>query len=250
MSAIRYAAAALDLLSDQRILYDGDSIRALFDEMAVTYGVVNLLTSFGFSFFWRRWATRRLIIQSGDSIADLMCGQGELWSMVADRIGPNGSICGVDLSPGMVARSRQPACRLDLHTGDVLEWTPPENSYDAVASSFGLKTFSRDQLRHLAQLVARVLKPGGSFAFVEISVPDSGLIKAPYLFYLKRAIPVFGGLFLGNPDNYRMLGTYTEAFRDCGIFASALREADLVVNESSLFFGCATGVWGRKSAAA
>jgi demethylmenaquinone methyltransferase/2-methoxy-6-polyprenyl-1,4-benzoquinol methylase len=36
------------------------------------------------------------------------------------------------------------------------------------------------------------------------------------MFYLKHIIPGIGRLLLGNPENYRMLGVYTEKFGNCG----------------------------------
>jgi ubiquinone/menaquinone biosynthesis C-methylase UbiE len=94
--------------------------------------------------------------------------------------------------------------------------------------------------------VAQVLRPGGCFSFVEISVPSSRWLRWPYLFYINRVIPLIGRAFLGNPDNYRMLGTYTVAFRDCRRALAAFAGAGLVVQPASYFFGCATGVYGHK----
>jgi ubiquinone/menaquinone biosynthesis C-methylase UbiE len=66
------------------------------------------------------------------------------------------------------------------------------------------------------------------------------------MFYLKRIVPLLGRLLLGDPACYRMLGIYTEAFGDCRRFAEALESAGLQVEQSRLFFGCATAVRGRK----
>ena len=110
---------------------------------------------------------------------------------------------------------------------DVLTWNPPPAFADAVVSSFGLKTFDREQQRRLAHTVARLLKPGGTYSFVEISVPPFLPLRAAYMFYLKWLIPLIGRLLLGNPDSYRMLGAYTQAFDNATHFAGCLREAGL-----------------------
>jgi demethylmenaquinone methyltransferase/2-methoxy-6-polyprenyl-1,4-benzoquinol methylase len=81
---------------------------------------------------------------------------------------------------------------------------------------------------------------------VEISLPPARLLRGAYLLYLQRVIPLVGRLFLGNPDNYRMLGHYTRGFGDCAEFARMLGEAGLEVRHHAYFFGCATGVSGRK----
>jgi demethylmenaquinone methyltransferase/2-methoxy-6-polyprenyl-1,4-benzoquinol methylase len=109
-----------------------------------------------------------------------------------------------------------------------------------------LKTFNRDQQSLLATRVADILRPGGAFSFIEISVPRSALLRAVYMAYLKRVIPLVGRVLLGNPECYRMLGIYTEAFGDATHFAECLRRAGLRATYTSYFFGCATGVKGIK----
>jgi len=94
------------------------------------------------------------------------------------------------------------------------------------------------------------LKPGGTYSFVEISVPPFLPLRGAYMFYLKWLIPLAGRLLLGNPDTYRMLGAYTQAFDNSTHFADCLRLAGLTVVPVSYFFGCATGVRGLKPPAA
>ncbi|HYH68646.1 MAG TPA: class I SAM-dependent methyltransferase [Urbifossiella sp.] len=233
-------------------LYEPRFVRALFDEMAETYGVINLVSSFGFAARWRKQCVRALGAQPGWSVLDLMTGMGELCPDLARAVGPAGSIRAVDLSPEMCRRAARTAarcaCRTEVLEADALLNDIPPASADAVVSSFGLKTFSADQTRRLAGQVAVYLKPGGRFAFVEISVPPGRWLRRPYLFYLNRVIPLVGRVLLGNPDNYRMLGVYTERFGDCGAARREFELAGLVTEERSYFFGCATGLCGYKPA--
>ena len=123
----------------------------------------------------------------------------------------------------------------------------PPGSADVVLSSFGLKTLSADQLRVLARQVHEVLVPGGRLSAVEISVPPSRWLRPVYMFYLRRVIPMIGTMLLGNPDNYRWLGVYTDAFGDCSDACVAFSESGLEVEMVSFFFGCATGIVGREA---
>ena len=59
-------------------LYDPTFVTSLFDEMARTYGVVNLVSSFGFTLLWRRQCLRSIRIDPSDEVLDLMTGMGEL----------------------------------------------------------------------------------------------------------------------------------------------------------------------------
>jgi hypothetical protein len=77
---------------------------------------------------------------------------------------------------------------------------------DIVVSSFGLRTFNCEQQQQLARVVAKLLRPGGVYSFIEISVSSFLPLHAAYLFYLKRVIPVIGWLRLGISDCYCSLG--------------------------------------------
>ncbi len=231
---------------DQR-RYDSESIRTLFDEMASTYGYVNLVSSFGFTARWRHQAVDGLPLKMAECVVDLMSGMGELWRSLSKALPASARVVGVDLSPEMARRTRREwhfPC--EVCVADVLTWKAPLEFADLVVSSFGLKTFDREQQRLLAHKVARLLKAGGSFSFVEISAPPFFPLRFVYMFYLKRLIPLIGRMLLGNPDCYRMLGVYTEAFENTSHFASCLREAGLEAVLVSHFFGCATGVRGFK----
>jgi demethylmenaquinone methyltransferase/2-methoxy-6-polyprenyl-1,4-benzoquinol methylase len=231
--------------------YDPSFVARLFDEMSGTYGLVNVLSSFGFCVLWRRQCLDRVAFRPGMVVYDLMSGMGELWPGVFRRMSGPGTVRAVDISEQMCRRaaankhygrgSAVEICRADVLASDL-----PAGSADAVVSSFGLKTFSPPQQRQLAATVARLLRPGGAFSFIEISVPPARWLRALYLFYLDRLIPPIGRALLGNPDNYRLLGVYTRAYGNSSTFAAALRDDGLEVDERPHFFGCATGVSGRR----
>lgn len=227
--------------------YDSESIRTLFDDMASTYGYVNLIASFGFSARWRHQVVDGLPLASADCVVDLMSGMGELWRSLAAELPASARVVGVDFSSEMVRRARREwPFAVEIAVADALAWNTESVRADIVVSSFGLKTFDRDQQRRLARTVAQLLRPGGAYSFVEISVPSFGPLRAVYMFYLKWAIPLIGRVLLGDPECYRMLGVYTQAFENTTHFASCLREAGLEVMPVSYFFGCATGVRGMK----
>ena len=239
-------------MDDERI-YETSFIQGLFDEMAGTYGFVNLVASFGFAARWRKQCLRQVALEPGMVVLDLMTGMGELLPDVVRRIGSQGRVTGVDISRVMCERARGCARRwpqtVEIVEGDALANDLPDGCADVVVSSFGLKTLSPRQWAGLAAEVARLLRPGGTFSLVEISVPQAGWLRGLYLFYLKRLIPTVGRVCLGNPENYRMLGVYTERFGGCSVVQPAFEGAGLNVREVSYFYGCATGLVGTKRAA-
>lgn len=51
---------------------------------------------------------------------------------------------------------------------------------------------------------------------------------------------------MGDSNDYKMLGIYCDNFGDCTKFVTYLKDEGLEVNMKKYFFGCATGVVGKK----
>jgi len=231
-------------------LYDPQFVAGLFDEMAETYGLVNYISSFGFCKRWRERCVAMADIAPGMTVYDLMTGMGECWPSIDAALEGAGRVVALDISSTMCRRAHthipQMEVPVQLLQQNMLQNTLLSGQADRVVSCFGLKTFSSEQRATLADEIARLLVPGGRFSLLEISVPPAPVLQAPYMFYLKHVIPQIGQLFLGNPDNYRLLGVYTERFGQIDPFVQKLRNAGLVPMRHRLFFGCATAVTGYK----
>lgn len=235
-------------------IYNPDFVRELFDSMSKSYERMNYITSFGFSERWRRACIRGADLKPGDSVADLMTGMGECWSTIFSRIGNTGQITALDFSKEMLERAHKrkqkyTSYKIEILFQDVFNNTIPDNSIDCVVSGFGIKTFSQEQLIDLANEILRVLKPGGRFSFIDVSVPKNFVLRSLYMFYLKTVIPVLGKLLLGNPENYKMLGVYTENFQNAEACALTFRKQGLNTTYRTHFFGCASGITGNKPGA-
>ena len=231
-------------------IYESGFVATLFDRMASTYDLVNFLTSFGFSERWRSQFVARAAIRPGTAVYDLMCGQGECWGSTARQAGQTRLIA-LDISQEMLrgaARrtSRHPQLRVGLSRQNALRTGFPDGCADSVICAFGVKTLSADQQDQFAGEIARLLKPGGTFSIIEVSVPRGWMFERPYMFYLKKVIPLLGSVLLGDPQDYRMLGVYTERFADCQGISEALSRRGLDVTYHAYFFGCASGVSGTK----
>jgi len=68
-----------------------------------------------------------------------------------------------------------------------------------------------------------------------------------YRFYLQRVIPILGKLFLGSPDEYKMLWRYTEKFENAKNAMAIFANAGLETKFNTYFYGCATGFYGQKT---
>lgn len=232
-------------------IYSFEYLRALFDDMAGSYDRVNYLTSFGFSVRFRRQFIERAGVREGDAVCDLMCGGGECWPLILDRIGRRGRLVAIDLSPGMLALARErlprhPGHGVAVMEGNALDTGLPDGSMDRVLVGFGLKTLAPELAGALAAEVRRILRPGGVASLVEMTDPREWALRPLFMAYLKRVVPVLGRILLGNPESYRMLGVYTERFAGCEPVADAFRAAGLQTELVRYFHGCATGIVARK----
>jgi len=118
-------------------------------------------------------------LRPGETVLDLGSGAGFDAFLAADRVGPEGKVIGVDMTPEMVERARANARRGDYHNvefrlGEV-ESLPLENaSVDVVISNCVLNLVP-DKPQAFRE-IARVLRPGGRFAVADI-VLDGPLPK-------------------------------------------------------------------------
>ena len=101
----------------------------------------------------------------GERVVDIACGTGIVTRLAAERVGPKGSLAGVDINPAMLAVARS------LRSSDVaIEWHEASaeslplaaGSFDVVVSSLGLQ-FVEDKPAALSEM-RRVLAPDGRLA--------------------------------------------------------------------------------------
>jgi len=234
-------------------IYDPGFVRDVFDRCSASYRYWSQIASFGFVFLWRRQCVDRLPgpLPDGAIGMDLMAGTGEAWPYLLRRRTGIASITAVDISSGMIRRAvdrlhRSRVDKIALVEANILESTLPAGSADFIISTFGLKTFNASQQRRLAQELARLLKRGGTFSLLEASDPKGWLLHGLYRFYLDRVLPLIERTALRGAQDFAMLGVYTRHFGDCSYFARCLAEEGLEVQFEAFFFGCATGVAGRK----
>jgi demethylmenaquinone methyltransferase/2-methoxy-6-polyprenyl-1,4-benzoquinol methylase len=228
-------------------------VKGVFDRCSAAYRYWSQIASFGFIFLWRRQCVDHMpaILPDGATGLDLMAGTGEAWPYLLRRRANIASITAVDISSEMIRRAldRLHRSRLDkikLIEVDVLKNSLAAESADFVISTFGLKTFNQSQQRHLATELARVLRRGGVFSLIEASDPKGWVLHGLYRFYLSRVLPLVEKIVLKGAQDFSMIGVYTRNFGDCRFIAQCLVEQGVEVEFKVFFFGCATGVVGRK----
>ncbi len=99
-------------------------------------------------------------LRRGARMLDVATGPGYVAAAAAER---GATAVGVDFSAPMVARARTIYPAVEFQEGDAEAISFPDGSFDAVVMNFGMLHLARPE-RAMAQ-AARVLKPGGCFAF-------------------------------------------------------------------------------------
>ncbi len=105
---------------------------------------------------------RRAAIQAGERVLDVACGTGIAARLAAQQVGPNGSVTGLDMNPGMLAVARTaapPELSIEWHQASADDMPLPDGAFDVVLSQMGLQ-FMPDKLAALREM-RRVLRPGG-----------------------------------------------------------------------------------------
>jgi SAM-dependent methyltransferase len=110
-------------------------------------------------------STRRLLREAGIApgmrVLDLGSGAGNVARLVAEAVGPSGSVLGVDADPEAVslARRHTPASNVEFQVADVQTLDGVPDGFDAVTGRLVLLYLS-DAVAALRQAAARV-RPGG-----------------------------------------------------------------------------------------
>ena len=234
-------------------IYEPEFVKKLFNQMSSSYERMNYITSFGFSIIWRKQFIKALNKkESKIKVIDLLSGLGENWSYLKNRF-PNAEFYALDFSEEMVEKSRKKGKiifqnKIEIFQDDILKNELKSEEFDIITCAFGLKTFNESQIDLLAKQVYRMLKKEGQFTFIEISKPQNSILYFLYSFYLGKIIPILGKLFLGNPDDYKMLWLYTKKFESCKKVEAIFKKNNLNVQYKEYFFGCASGIYGAKKA--
>lgn len=178
------------------------AVDRMFDTIAPRYDLLNHLLTFGMDVGWRRRAARSLALPPGSVVLDLACGTGDLCrELAAAALRP----VGVDRSQGMLAAARARPHRIRgaaLVRGDGLRLPVPDGGADGVVCGFALRNFVG--LEPFFAECARVLRPGGKVAVLEVSQPANPVLRAGHAVYFGRVVPLVGGL-ISDRAAYRYL---------------------------------------------
>jgi len=167
-----------------------DAVRGMFDRIAPVYDVMNRVMTAGLDQRWRRLAVQE-VVWPGDRVLDACCGTGDL-AVQAERRGAR--VVALDFSPGMLERARRKSGTIEWVQGDALALPFADGEFDAATVGFGVRNLA--DLEGGLRELARVLRPGGKLAVLEITRPR-GLLRPFFRLWFDVLVPLAGKVLPG-----------------------------------------------------
>lgn len=225
-----------------------------FNKIATNYDRLNHIMTAGMDRLWRRRAAKEAIKEatafcgratkesqphSVVASLDVACGTGD---MAIELLKRGCSVTGIDLSEEMLAIARRKTAEANFQLSNFnfqlanAEALPFDDAtFDAVTSAFGIRNFVHLD-KGLAEM-ARVLKSGGRMVILEMSTPDSALVRPFYNLYTRRIIPWLGSRIAGNREAYTYLPNSIERFPKGEAMLQKLEGVGLRAEQRKFFFG-------------
>lgn len=189
-------------------------VHGVFEKISENYDQMNSVISFQLHKRWRKDTMKKMNVQKGSKALDVCCGTADWTIAMAEAVGPNGEVVGLDFSQNMLKVGKEKIKELNLkHVqlihGNAMELPFPDHSFDYVTIGFGLRNVP-DYLQVLKE-INRVLKPGGIGVCLETSQPTLFGYRQLFFFYFRYIMPFFGKIFAKSYNEYAWLN---ESARD------------------------------------
>jgi demethylmenaquinone methyltransferase/2-methoxy-6-polyprenyl-1,4-benzoquinol methylase len=184
----------------------------MFSAIAPTYDRLNRILSFRLDLRWRKQAVAQLGWERApDGIyLDLCAGTLDFAAALVARPGFRGRVIGADFVRSMLELGRTKAPRLEPVTADALELPFGNAVFDGAMIGWGMRNLA-DLDAGVTEL-ARVLKPGARVVILDMATPPRQPLRALYLLYFERLLPLIGRLVSKHTSAYDWLPESARVF--------------------------------------
>ena len=164
---------------------------------------------------WPQTIIEAASVGEDSKVLEVGCGTGVLAREVIKRVGPDGSVTGLDLSESMLGVARGICPDVDFRQGNAMELPFEDGSFDIAIASFMLM-FVPDPILAVSELW-RVLKPGGGMVITVWEALGGNPVYAGLVDIAKRHIDDAAGSSLAWPFTLGENGKLEEISRSVGI---------------------------------
>lgn len=171
-------------------------------------------------------------LKKGEIVLDLGSGAGFDCFLAANKVGKNGKVIGVDMTPEMTKKAKENAekngyTNVEFRHGDIENLPVTDNSVDIIISNCVIN-LSPDKQK-VFQEAFRVLKPGGRFMVSDIvllqELPD----------YIKNSVAAYVGCISGAILKDKYLKTIKDAgFQNVKVIDETTFPVELMANDSTV----------------
>ncbi|MGG3891901.1 demethylmenaquinone methyltransferase [Metabacillus fastidiosus] len=205
-----------------------ERVHHVFEKIYKNYDKMNSVISFQRHVAWRKDTMKRMNVKNGQSALDVCCGTADWTIALADAVGKNGNVIGLDFSKNMLAIGSEKVNDLELDNvklihGNAMSLPFEDSSFDFVTIGFGLRNVP-DYMQVLKEMY-RVVKPGGKVVCLETSQPTLPVFKQLYFFYFRYIMPMFGKVFAKSYEEYSWLQESARDFPGMKKLAEMFKEA-------------------------
>jgi len=154
-----------------------EHIAKLYKKRAKNYDIsANLYYLIGIrEYAYREMAVKALKLKQGDTVVELGCGTGLNFRLLRERVGSEGKIIGVDLTPEMLSAAKKRIehnrwKNIELVRSDAGAYTFPEH-VDGIISTFAITLMP--ECDKIIKKGAAALSPGKRLVVLDFKMPDS-----------------------------------------------------------------------------
>jgi len=204
-------------------------VRAVFDNVASKYDVMNDLMSLGVHRIWKKLFVEALDPRANKSLLDLAGGTGDITFGWLEKGGGPAILSDINAAMLSVGRDRAFnrgfASGLSFLVADAEALPLPDRCVDTVSMAFGLRNCTdKDAVLREAR---RVLRPGGRFLCLEFSKVQVAALAPVYDTWSFKVLPRLGQAVAKDRDSYQYLAESIRMFPDQETLAAMMRAAGL-----------------------